>query len=428
MDKFPIPAIQHDKRRLYMVDSEVKRLYDSYNWNDTIFHSACRMFPRMAEEEFAALVSSMAEGGYDNRFPIITLGDLILDGRNRYFAAQAAGVQPTTAEAPDGCDPFKYVLDIHDGRRNLTAIQRGLIRFEGLKQSEAFQSRLQAAREQAREARAAALEARRDTGTGQAGAAPVVPRDAGTQDTDTPAMEPKDKNITAALYAEELGISRAQTERVMRIAKRPELAAAVVAGSMKAEEALRKISVEQQREALESTAALQAKAIEGVFDVIIMDPPWPIEKIARDVSPEQNLMPYPTMTLEEIGALKVPAADNCHVFVWTTQKYLPATFALLNKWGLKYNCVFTWHKDGGFKPYGEPMFNSEFVVYARKGSPVWVDEKDFKTSFTAPRGVHSAKPDAFYNMIRRVTAGRRLDMFNRRKIEGFEVWGKEAAG
>ncbi len=189
--------------------------------------------------------------------------------------------------------------------------------------------------------------------------------------------------------------------------------------------AIREREREKIIEALEDVATREAKAVKGVYDVIVIDPPWDMKKIERDVRPNQSEFDYPRMNEEELRHLMVPAADDCHVWVWTTQKFLPMSLRLLDAWDMKYVCTFVWHKPGGFQPVGLPQFNCEFVVYARKGVPKFINTKDLPICFNAPRSAHSEKPEKFYETIRRVTAGRRLDMFNRRQIEGFYGWGNE---
>ena len=163
----------------------------------------------------------------------------------------------------------------------------------------------------------------------------------------------------------------------------------------------------------------------GQYRTIVVDPPWPMEKIEREVRPNQAGFDYPTMSIEEIASMTLPIADDAFVFLWTTQKFLPSAFRIMEAWDLKYRFTMVWHKNGGIQPYNSAQFNCEFVLLGSKGAPLFADLKAFKTAFNAPRQGHSIKPDEFYDLIRRVTLEPRLDMFSRREIEGFDVWGNE---
>jgi hypothetical protein len=86
----------------------------------------------------------------------------------------------------------------------------------------------------------------------------------------------------------------------------PGLAEKVRLGEMSMAAAVRESKREAIKANLESVKVKEAKALEGVYDVIVIDPPWPMEKIERDVRPNQSEFEYPTMSLEEIGAMSIP--------------------------------------------------------------------------------------------------------------------------
>jgi N6-adenosine-specific RNA methylase IME4 len=65
------------------------------------------------------------------------------------------------------------------------------------------------------------------------------------------------------------------------------------------------------------------------------------------------------------------------------------------------------------------------AVYSRIGAPKFIDTKAFPACFNAPRREHSRKPDEFYRLVERVTAGPRIDIFSRESREGFDQYGNE---
>lgn len=173
--------------------------------------------------------------------------------------------------------------------------------------------------------------------------------------------------------------------------------------------------------------AAKTPAPEGKYKCIVIDPPWPVHKIEREVRPNQKApLDYPTMTLAEIAALPLPDLafdDGCHLYLWTTQKFLPAAIGLIAQWGFNYQCLMTWVKPTGMTPYSW-MYNTEHVVFARRGN-LPLERNGLKLAFDAPATGHSIKPDAFYERVMVASPGPRLDMFARRQREGFAVWGNE---
>ena len=168
------------------------------------------------------------------------------------------------------------------------------------------------------------------------------------------------------------------------------------------------------RAKLNDIAQIKEKEVKGIYDAIVIDPPWP-----------QPGVPYPTMSLEEIRALQLPAADDCHVWLWTTQRFLWEARTILEGWGLQVGELYVWHKNKGRVPTKRPRQNCEFVIYASKGLPVFTSNRGLDTCFPAKQGEHSEKPEIYYDMVRKATAGRRLDMHNRRQINGFDGGGNQ---
>ena len=334
--------------------------------------------------------------------PIITWNGVIIDGHHRYAICQKHGLPFKTEERefPNQTEAEIWIIRNQFSRRNLQPYTRATLTFE--------------------------LEKRIENRRGEN----QYTKERGSVRYQTEAKETANWPTRKAAKAAGLGhdtyskckfIAKHADEDTQSKLHSGEVTPNEVYVSLRGEQA--KVELKSN---LENISVKEAKALEGVYDVIVIDPPWPIQKIERDVAPKQVGFDYPTMSLDEIKSMKLPCADDCHVFLWTTQKFLKPSFEILDGWGLKYICQFVWHKNGGFQPFGLPQYNGEFILYAKHGNPQFVTTKNFNTCFYAKRGKHSEKPQEFYDMLNRVTAGRRVDMFNRRTIEGFDVWGKEA--
>ena len=161
------------------------------------------------------------------------------------------------------------------------------------------------------------------------------------------------------------------------------------------------------------------------YRTIVIDPPWPIKKIQRDVRDMQSSIDYPTMKIEDIINLPVgeKAFDNCHIYLWSTHKFLPHAFGILEMWGFKYQCLLTWVKNVGMTPFSW-MYSTEHCLFGRKGNLKLLKLGE-RLDFNAKVREHSRKPDEFYNLVKRVSPEPRIDIFSREKRDGFDQFGDE---
>jgi len=71
--------------------------------------------------------------------------------------------------------------------------------------------------------------------------------------------------------------------------------------------------------------------------------------------------------------------------------------------------------------------NTESCLFATRGSPSRI-AKDVAQVVMAPLAEHSRKPEEVRKRIERLVPGPYLELFARRPVEGWAVWGNEIRG
>ena len=174
------------------------------------------------------------------------------------------------------------------------------------------------------------------------------------------------------------------------------------------------------------------------YRTIVADPPWQYAN-ARGTQTRSRAGRsavtaagnYSTMSTTEIAALPVRtlAETDCALYLWVTNPLLFSGAAdVVDAWGFRYITLLTWVKTGppgmGFNFRG----HTEHVLYATRGDVKIPPDRRESNVFTAPRRAHSQKPEAFYDLVERVSDGPYLEMFARNHHRlGWDVWGNESA-
>jgi len=160
------------------------------------------------------------------------------------------------------------------------------------------------------------------------------------------------------------------------------------------------------------------------FDVIYADPPWRYS-FSRSKNREIENQ-YPTMTVEDLCALKIPSADNSVLYLWATAPKLLEALEVMKAWGFEYKTHAIWDKQivgMGYWFRGQ----HELLLVGVKGKfspPKEIDR--IGSIFSVRRGQHSKKPDWIRDRIKCwFPDARCLELFARQPFAGWASFGDE---
>lgn len=183
-----------------------------------------------------------------------------------------------------------------------------------------------------------------------------------------------------------------------------------------------------------------------MYSTIMADPPWPYNDTKGPMGnagrgkPQQGSTMkqvgvadnYPVMSIEALKALKIPVADEAHLYLWTTNAFMVEAHEIAVAWGFKPKTILTWVKT---KVDGTPSMKTgwyfrgatEHILFAIKGR-LKTTGPCRPTAYLAPRLPHSVKPDLFYTLCEEKSPPPRLELFARRRREGWDAFGNEVEG
>lgn len=175
-----------------------------------------------------------------------------------------------------------------------------------------------------------------------------------------------------------------------------------------------------------------------MYQTVVADPPW---QYRDKVNASNNHRVgfggrrgadgyYPTMPVSDICALGADGAlagfqieSNAHLYLWFTNAFPKEALQVAEAWGFKPRTILTWVKPGiGMGSYYRN--NTEHVLFCVRGS-LRCFLKNQRTSFDAPRGRHSEKPERFFTMVESMSPGPYLELFARKPRLDWTVWGNE---
>lgn len=361
----------------------------------------------MQPEDYMRLKTDISQNGYDQKQPIYIYQGAILDGWNRFRACTDLTVAPVYKEfLGTDIDAINYVMRTNK-RRNLTSSQWAAVAVEADEIVKAIKSETE---RQRREKQAESLTATHNNNL------------FGVLGNKLPETN-TDENKAATKLATTFNTNRTYINEAARLKEeKPEIFEQVKSGEKTLTQVKKEERIEEIKKQKQDIDSGKITELTGKYSVISIDPPWPY---GREYDPETSraASPYPEMSVEEIKSIELPDENDAVLFLWTTHAFLPDAFEIMKHWGYTYKATMVWDKAKmGMGAWFR--MQCEFCLLGIKGKPYWYNTTE-RDIITEARREHSRKPDSFFNMVTKVTAGKRLEYFSREPRDGWDIFGND---
>lgn len=390
------------------------------------FHPYADLFPLIEGDDFAALVADVRANGIHQQIDIYQ--GKILDGRNRYRAAEAAGIEIERRDIrhfmPDlHGDPLDYVMSQNLRRRHMDESQRAMVaaRYANMRQGE-----------------------RTDLPQEPSANLPKV-----DQQTAAKALSISERALRSAKRVQERGVpelikavdrgrlavSLAERAARMPVEQQRRIAAEAEAGRANVVRTV----VKQESRAIKERelGERQVAAPEGKFGVILEDFEWDYEPRSRETGMDRHAANHyetasdahtPEEIVERTRERFACAADDCVLFMCATNPHLAIAMKVLELRGFKYVSNYALLKDRiitGWWNRGK----HEILLIGTKGKPPCpAPGTQWDSVIPVPVGEHSAKGEIIQEMIEQYYPTMPKIELNRRgpARPGWKAWGNEA--
>jgi N6-adenosine-specific RNA methylase IME4/ParB-like chromosome segregation protein Spo0J len=353
-------------------------------------HPCVDLVPAMSGEEFARLVADVGEQGLLEPLKIRPDG-VVLDGQHRLRAVRQLGWEQVPVRLVEPENELQFMVRSAVLRRQLNESQRAAVAVEWAGYETEQRLGLQRRKANLRHSPLDVAE---------------LPHRAGR---------------TRDRYAKLVGVSPRLLQNAQLIrGEAPDLFQQIKAGQLSVTKAVTELKRRQRYAQIGGAPPLP----KGPFDLIYADPPWQLDNPASTYAPEQY---YPTLPLEQLKQLDVPAAEDSLLYLWAVNSHLPQAWELMSAWGFSYCGNEVWVKHrlamGVWTRY-----RHELVLIGRRGSASPPEPKlRLDSVIEAPLRGHSQKPVCVYERLEHLYPRlSKVELFARgRPRPGWTFWGNQ---